>query len=316
MNKKVLFVGDNHIDDRQPIERIDNYFQSGLLELSECLRIGRDNECDAVVFLGDIFHRMEPSGACRNEVLKILLNDENEEPWPFEKYVTIGNHDVRHNPSNLASSALGTLIEVGALKCVEVANDLGIGFVHFAPHVCQEMADGLLKKIQKRYEEPIIIWSIHASVTLSKYYGDHIIVDDVPVNPECRMLVAGHIHMPMRKVRGDNVVFINPGSIGRTALNQENINRIPEVLFVEYDTETGDMRRYVQPLEFSKPPDEIFHIRAAENRKRQKEDTKKYITQLASISAWSSVANKYPDVIELAVAVLQEAHEKQIKTTE
>ena len=101
------------------------------------------------------------------------------------------------------------------------------------------------------------------------------------------------------------------------------------MLFVEYDTETGDMRRYVQPLEFSKPPDEIFHIRAAENRKRQKEDTKKYITQLASISAWSSVANKYdalrksgeekgvdPDVIELAVAVLQEAHEKQIKTTE
>lgn len=322
MIKRVLFIGDNHIDDFQPIGRVDDYFKTGQDELLESLQIGRNEKVDAVVFLGDIFHRMEPSGQVRNSVLRLLMSDENGKPWPFEKYITVGNHDIRHNPANLERSTLGTLIQTGVLKYVDVATHLGIGFVHFAPHVCEQLGAGMLQEIQSRYEEPIYIWAMHASVTPGKYFGDHIQIEDVVVNDPCKLLVCGHIHMPMRHLRTDKVLFMNPGSIGRTALRKEHVDRMPEVMLVEYETDDGTYKIGMQALECCQPADEIFSVQAADNRKRQKADTQKYIRQLSALSVLNEDINKYdalrasgeskslePSVIDLAVSALRAAGE-------
>ena len=47
--KKVLFVGDNHVDDKNPVNRSDNYLQATLNKLEECLNIAEELEYDAVI---------------------------------------------------------------------------------------------------------------------------------------------------------------------------------------------------------------------------------------------------------------------------
>lgn len=320
MKNKVLFVGDNHIDNVTPTSRSDNYMIACLEELQESLDIAKANQCNAVVFLGDLFHRMEVNARCRNKVLRILKNDENGDPWPFKKLICVGNHDIDHNIQNLEKSALGTLLEAGVLDMVDEDIDLGITFGHFHSRLTHEIKDGLFDDIKT----PILV--VHASVVLSPYYGDYAIFDEMPLSPATKFVIAGHIHFPMESVRRDGKIFINPGNVGRERATKENMSRVPKVLLLEYNEDCSDYRQKLITLTKSAEPEDIFRVEQIQERKKNLIDTKEYIKRVAQISSWKDVDDKYEslrisgkikqldgEIIEMAIEAVKMVNDEKIK---
>ena len=84
MKKRFLIIGDNHLDSKTPQSRLDNYMLAGLSELEETLKIARAAQVDYYILLGDVFHRIDVGGECRNRALEILSKDESGKSWGFE----------------------------------------------------------------------------------------------------------------------------------------------------------------------------------------------------------------------------------------
>jgi DNA repair exonuclease SbcCD nuclease subunit len=317
---KKLFIGDNHIDNITPTSRSDNYMEACLSELQESLEIARENKCECVVFLGDIFHRMEVGAWCRNLVLKKLKEDENGKPWPFRKLVCVGNHDIDHNIQNLKKSTLGTLIESGVLEMVDDDNDLGISFGHFRSTLINEIKNGLFKNTIC----PIIV--AHASVVLNPYYGDYVIFDEMPLSDDVKYVIAGHIHFPMESERSDGKIFINPGNVGRERATKENMSRVPQVLLMEHNADFTYSKYQYITLQRSANPENIFRVEEIKDRKSAALDTKTYIQKVSQISNWNDIDDKYEslrisgkikqldsEIIELAVTTVKKINEEKMR---
>jgi len=317
---KLLFVGDNHCDHVTPGSRCDNYMLATMDELQESLEVAREKGVGAVILLGDLFHRLEVSGECRNGVLRILKCDENGEKWPFEIFITIGNHDIKHNIQNLPKSSLGTLIEAGIVQYTEEAPEYGIRFAHFRNSLVDELKAGLME------DHPSPIWSVHGSITLMPYFGDFVVFEELPVAPETKLVVAGHIHFPMEQKREDGVQFINPGNVGRERATKENMSRQPQVLYVEHDGKFDNFSYEYIMLKRPRPADEIFKIDEIQARKDDEIDTKEYISQVNQIAVWTDSDDKYEAlrvsgrmkqidhaVIELAVETVELVNEERLQ---
>lgn len=318
--KRVLFVGDNHIDNITPTSRIDNYMEACLTELLEVLEIAKKYKCSAVVFLGDIFHRMEVSAFCRNSVIKILKDDSDGNPWPFKKFVCVGNHDIDHNIQNLKKSALGTLLEADVLEMVDEDPEFGIAFGHFRHSLVDEIKDGLFFATQM----PIVV--AHASIVLAPYFGNYVIFNDCPLSQKVKFVIAGHIHFPMEKERDDGKVFINPGNVGRERATQENMSRVPQVLLLEYNDDCSQYRKKYITLEKSANPDDIFRVEQIQERKNNTIDKKEYVQRLSQISTWDDIEDKYEslrasgkikqidsEVVELAVETVKIVNDEKLR---
>lgn len=318
--QRKLFIGDNHIDNITPTSRSDNYMIACLDELLESLEIARKYKCECVVFLGDVFHRMEVGAWCRNSVLKILKEDENGNPWPFRKLVCVGNHDIDHNIQNLKKSALGTLIEAGVLEMVDEDESLGLYFGHFRNTLINEIKDGLLRDTTL----PIIV--VHASVVLNSYYGDFVIFDELPLNNSAKFVIAGHIHFPMESSRKDGKIFINPGNVGRERATKENMSRVPKVLLLEHNKDCSIYKHKYITLERSDVPENIFRVEQIKERKNALLDTKAYIQRVTQISTWGDTEDKYEslrasgkikqldaEIIELAIETIKTVNDEKMK---
>jgi DNA repair exonuclease SbcCD nuclease subunit len=270
---KILVVGDTHGDDLTPEKRKDNYAQACLDELQEIVEIAQEKQCDLVLHLGDVFHRIEPGPFIRNGYLKILL--QSKVPW----YTLIGNHDVKHNLDQYYDiSSVRTLIEAGALRIDNSIEDYGIYLMHHTATKAEECSEGFL--IDKEY--PIV--AAHISITLAPYFGSYVIFDDLPTNPKTKIVVCGHIHDAMEKTRKDGVHFMNPGSVCRKSLNDANLIKEPKVLFMEYDLNGEIYQKEYIKLKSSKPASEIFKIEEALAAKDVKHDAQKYIKQISMMN--------------------------------
>lgn len=280
---RVLFIGDTHANDRTPEWRNDNYLNACVIELAEALSIADERGCDAVVHLGDVFHRLEPSGECRNRILATFRHDEGGRPWPFRKFVVLGNHDIRSHIDNLERSALGTLICAGVVEHTEGCEELGLGFGHFHSGIEDALRGGWLQG------KPPLIWALHAMVVTSKPpFDDYILFDEMPLDTACRLVVAGHYHPPLEQVRTDGARFINPGSVCRLSLKADELTRQPSVLLVDYALDGSDLRTEMITLTSCRPASEIFRIAEAEARATQSALMGRYLAQIGAVIAYTA----------------------------
>lgn len=109
---KLYFVGDLHLHDVSPSSRIDDYSQAILDKLSQVFSLAKENNVDAVIFEGDIFHK--PSGISVRYLNKVI-DVFKEAPCPC--YSVIGNHDVQYGRiDDVGGTSLGVLFKAGLLK--------------------------------------------------------------------------------------------------------------------------------------------------------------------------------------------------------
>ena len=291
MNKKVLFVGDNHISSKTPINRLDNYMEATLNKLQDCINIGKSAKVDAIVLLGDLFDRREEGPEARNGALKIL-----SEPRDFPVYITVGNHDIQSS-FPLEKSSLGTLIEAGVLIKTDYVENLGIAFAHFTPNLDEDIKNGFLTSIDA------VIWSCHASLSdkLDRFEEFTILFEPIPLHEKTKIVISGHIHHPMRQQRSDDKIFINPGAIGRRSANKDNLSRDLKVLLLEYDLDGKILKEEYLPLPSAKNYLEVFNLEKISITKAEKKDAKEFIQKINQIKSnnWSFA------VVEDKVSVLK-----------
>ncbi len=275
---KVLFVGDNHCASKQPPGRLDNYCETSAKEFLECLQIGRDQKVDAVVFLGDIFDKTVVQPTIVSKLLHALRSDETGKPWPFKSYAVIGNHDIGHNMSNLPMSSLNTLFSSGLLEYCESIDHLGIYLGHFYPKLDADIRAGKLQNVNY----PIL--ALHASLmTVPARDFEGVIFKDTSFHPATKLVLSGHIHSPMQQNREDGVQFINPGSVGRYAMQPEIICRDINVVSVVYDLKGTIYNVEYHKLESSLPAEMIFNFSAKETKKKEIKSNSAYIRKLSEI---------------------------------
>ena len=108
-------MGDNHCKDKNPANRIDEYWLTSTNEFLETLEIAEANKVDYVIYLGDIFDHRLSGPKTRNTLIKHLHSQPNGEPWSFRKFVVVGNHDIESSYP-LMESDLGSLIEANVIE--------------------------------------------------------------------------------------------------------------------------------------------------------------------------------------------------------
>lgn len=297
LKKKFLIVGDLHLDSRNPQSRLDNYMESCLAKLRETLQIAKHFEVDYYILLGDIFDRIEVGGLCRNRALETLLSEFGV-PWSFEKYVVIGNHDIAHNESNLEKSALNTLIAAGAIKCIDKIEDLNIRFLHFTPDLDERLRNGELMNISNK------IYFCHASIVDKPSRFDHVLFSDLAYSDSTKLIVSGHIHSPMEATSQSGVKFFNPGSLGRTKIDEKHD---PQVLLIQYDFDTDNIKHKFLKLKKAMSSDIVFDVEKNNQKKIENKNTQLFIE---SITSQQLVDSSTPKITSDLIADLQDFGEK------
>ncbi|MBS1722415.1 MAG: metallophosphoesterase family protein [Armatimonadetes bacterium] len=308
-----MVVGDAHNDNRQPPARSDDYQAACLQELNEVVDIANEANLDYVLFLGDLFHRIDPSGSCRNGVIRALQRCNKR------KLIVPGNHDVANSLDRLMDSALGTLILDQHLEFKEYFDEFKLGILPYKEGVHQDIMDG----DATRY--PAVVWAAHAYIVPTKFFdASHVIFDDMPVNPECKLVLAGHLHLPMEVIREDGVCLINPGSIGRPKASAEHLGRQPQVLMLKYNTDGSSLQHKYVPLECSKPAEEVFFLETVRENRVNRKKAREFIKQMSQVGTWVHGADKYvslresakqkgvsDEVVTIAETALREANDRK-----
>jgi DNA repair exonuclease SbcCD nuclease subunit len=287
-----LFIPDTHLDNRTPTSRMDDYLSSSMEEFYEILYMAQKMKCHYIVHLGDVFHRADPMGICRNQVLDALKGDKEGNPWGFDIFVCVGNHDINNSQYDLQYSALGTLIKVGAIQKVDFDDKYGIGFGHFNTKIEKQIANGLLTKY------PAIIWATHATVTLNGGFPDNpdfVEFRNIEFNPECRLLINGHIHHEYNASK-DEVSFVNPGSLARNDFTPDSFHKAPHVVVVDYYRDGSKLRWVYQELKNYKLGKDIFNYIEIKESKSAKKEMSEYMTQIAKMTHLGMSSNLYESV--------------------
>jgi len=280
---KVMFVGDIHLMDKQPKNRLDDYSLAIRTKLIECFTVAEEKKVDAVVLLGDLFEVYEVGPLLRNQTLDILKGVPNgNKPWPFPIYVCVGNHDL-DSSSNLEKTALGTLISAGYLIKNDYEPSLGISFAHYHPSLDRDIKAGHLTT------SSAIIWVCHASISnkLDRFGEYTFLFEDTPLHPNTSLVISGHIHHEMKQTRSDGKRFINPGAISRYSASRDNLEKEIEILILDYTLDGEIINEEYIKLESAKPASEVFKLDEIKAAKDLKKDTLEFKIKVAQMRTHS-----------------------------
>lgn len=255
---RVMFIGDLHLRFSNPEMRIDSYADEMKDLLVQSFRMAEDEGCEAVVFLGDIFHEHEVHSQIRNQTIDLLrTNPENGKPWKFSLHAIMGNHDLKyHNPEMLDQTALGTLSRVG-LNIADSIPEHDIFCGHYQRKI--EHVDFSHRKER--------IYALHAYVLpqhlASLGHGEYACIDDYPVHENCELVITGHYHDGYGIIeRDDGVTFVNPGALSRAEATKSNMERSIQVAIVHL---TKKLKVRLEKLDH-KSADQMFDLDRIANR--------------------------------------------------
>jgi exonuclease SbcD len=280
---KVMFVGDIHLMDKQPKNRLDDYSLAIRTKLIECFEIAEEKKLDAVVLLGDLFEVCEVGALLRNQTLNILNGGPNgNKPWSFPIYICVGNHDL-DSSSNLEKTALGTLISAGCLVKTDYSPSLGISFAHYHPSLDRDIKAGLLTT------SSAIIWVCHASISnkLDRFGEYTFLFEDISLHPNTSLVISGHIHHEMKQTRSDGKRFINPGAISRYSASRDNLEKDIEILILDYTLDGEILDEEYIKLKSAKPASEVFKLEEMKAAKDLKKDTLEFKIKVANMRTHS-----------------------------
>lgn len=267
---KLLFVGDVHLSDRPPSTRTETYASDILTKLVEVGSIAEERGAGAIIYAGDIFHSKVPHRTSHQLVLKAIQVFRAQK---LPRFVLPGNHDYAGaNVDELRRAPLGVVIEAGALAPVGIP---GHRSVRIPPPPSWAHVWGV------REEEPIEAfsevgvnakWPVDAVVAHSPIFPPgqtppfpHMPADQVAAHMGVPLVLYGHIHEPHGVYDANGTRFVNPGSLSRGSLWEEDPWRVPQVALVDIKS----LEVELIPLTSARPGQEVFRVKE-EYAKRDK----------------------------------------------
>ena len=272
---KFLYCTDIHIKGKNPVNRIDNYYQSCLEKIDNIIDIAKVNKCDCIVCGGDLFDSPYISNTVVDDFVDRV--EDSELMW----WVVAGNHDMTsHNWELSKSSALAHIFRrstsVRLLNEIDLTDTLdnvyikGYNYYHNIEEDFKEK--GLFHKQGKAFTIAVP----HAFISIKPFFKDvaWICAKDLKTNYD--IVLCSHFHVTFDEIINDTR-FINSNAIGRVSIIAKHQ---PEVLIV--DTVTRDIKKI--KLDKAKEIEEIFDLSKYEELKDKEKNIKDFLDSLKDIN--------------------------------
>lgn len=246
MKKKVFkFVGftDPHHTMRNPINRIDNLFETTLKKIDEInsiMKEEKDVESIALV-AGDIFDSPDISDHVAGIIGKKYSS--------LGRVIAIaGNHDLRgNNLSTLPQTKLGLLDKLGIIEVLKPFEKKIINANGVTIQITGSSSDFGIDEKQEAYileekEADIAIHLVHAMLlTNTPKFGSYMPLKDIKNKTKADITMSGHFHLGFKPIFENGKLFVNPGALVRKYNFVEEIDRKPQVVIINiYDDKTFD----------------------------------------------------------------------------
>ena len=281
MNVKLIWRTDVHLSDKSPSSRTDNWKDTVLKKLRRVGELASQHKAHAVIDGGDFFDIKSPTRNSHSLVREVI---ELHNEYPCPTYANVGNHDcVYGDYSYLHQQPLGVLFSSGCFKRLYdehealitgiSVNELGfeeemVVRVVGIPYHGTEYDMERFTSIKKGKEDYLVVVAhvLASSKGGTMFENEDIIKysDLADLDPDVWMF--GHWHQDQGITKIGDKTIVNVGSLTRGSLTQDNMDRIPTPILLDFSLDGVLIERL--DLEI-KPSEEVFDL----ERKAKKEAT-------------------------------------------
>lgn len=260
----VAVFGDVHLIDTPPSCRKDDYYEAMLSKLDTILSTN-----DAVVGLGDLFHRPAIPFAAFRKVVKLLLKHRKAGKTIW---VIIGNHDVAHyNAGTLNHSALGLLDMLTLVRVVHDRATVGPVTFHVVPFARKAKFPQNVAG-----EHSVVLGHCFFEQSLDPGYS---ITREEVANSGARLVLLGHDHESYPDAVFGGTTLVRMGSLCRNTSHAYNLKRQVEYLRLHVDPVKGLTGWERQPVP-ALPAADVFNEAAFE---KPDANPVTYVTNLTAV---------------------------------
>ncbi|MCL2129015.1 MAG: metallophosphoesterase [Treponema sp.] len=257
--RKIVFVGDLHLSDRQISTRVDDTTETCLEKLEWVLTFAMSKDAD-IISTGDMFTHTLFNNRTRYRIKKALRNFTNR-GLMLRFFTCGGNHagDIEdRNSDSVIYRELGQFCLDGYVKFLGGFDGEFLDYT-FAG---SELIRGYSAYSELNTDEAHHIIGLVCHHWIMDAFGDSLVVypDDMKkIFPNLRFIVAGHDHAYYEPYYSrDGVYVVRPGSMMRTDSGKSS-DRIPCVeLFTLGDGLTNDSWEKI-PISCARPYSEVFY---------------------------------------------------------
>ena len=281
VNIKFLYLYCSHLKGTNPSNRRGNYFEDIRLKFAEILKLGREYKVDRIIHGGD----WGDGPMMSLSLIDIIVDMIEKEGIIWD--IIRGNHDeVGHNPNLSGESILDHIFRrskiVTHLDDEDIGNAYIQGFDYYHGIENDIKEKGLFSKCQRNNPKRIAV--VHAFLTPEKWLPQvlHVPVGEIKTDFDLILVAHNHAEFGAKKFQDgyDHYkTFISIGSLSRMTVAKSDIERMPNVLFV--DTENAVMK--VIPLECAKPPEMIFDLEKIKQGEQFEASIDNFITSLENV---------------------------------
>ncbi len=275
MFRAITFT-DIHLADKNPSSRIDNYMEAILNKLEQARDICIERKIDVALCGGDIFHIKTPT---KNSHYLVSKTIDVFKSFPCPIFSIYGNHDLRQdNISTLPKQPFYTLVKSGALTYLyDEFFDNGKVRI-FGMDYCSFPKEEDFNKENKGEKVQICVAHVNASSKFSDLFGEKVYRYQDLQNTSPDIFVFGHYHPDQDIEICNEKHFINVGSLSRGSLKKDELQRIPNLGYIEISDDYSIKTEKI-PLKVS-PPDKIFDLDMKNKEEREQEEIEKFITEM------------------------------------
>lgn len=249
----LLFVGDPHLEGRQPGFRKDDYARAILEKLEWCLNYARENRL-LPVLLGDMFDKPRDNPTWMLGRLIEMLGR-------IECVGIYGNHDCAE-PTLSDHDSLSLLIKAGCIHLISAdhpwrgtmsGRTVIVGGSSYRLPIPEEFDCG-----SDCGNNPLVIWVTHHDLIVSGYDSGRFKPREIE---RIHLVINGHIHRHLEDVQTGRTLWLTPGNISRRSRNDVVKQHVPSVLRIDVNPD-GEERLFIEVPH--RPFNEVFHESVAE----------------------------------------------------
>jgi predicted phosphodiesterase len=298
---KILCVGDIHAMDKPPVNATETYMDDIIEMLQWTIRLASEEDYDAVVWAGDIFHHKQPSRTSHALVLRMIGVVHYAQELGVELLAVTGNHDISNDvlTSIEEKQPLGVLYKAGLKELVGWHPSLPIFGVPWRQdwttneRSAWEAFEGWRQAHLDDLGPRLAV--THAPIYPPKE-AENIQWDLVPTRGENGISAAmsgvgflyyGHIHEDHGVFEVEGVTYANMGAISRGSLHEYNLERQIKVALWDDGSSMegpvgGAAASFTEIVVPHKPASEVFKIAEAEEKKAERLSLDEFLREVGS----------------------------------
>jgi len=305
---KLVYRKDAHLAGQSPQSRKDDYAESILAKLRQTVEIAEEENADALLDGGDLFHVKAPTRNPHYLTTRLIEAHYSR----VRTYLTPGNHDVVYGDmQHLAQQPLEVLFASGAIRrlygeheAVFERDGLKVRVVGVA-YPGREYDKSILD-IKKKDEDYLVV-SAHllaSSEGGSMFENEDIISYSDLKGLDASVVLFSHWHKNQGIVEfAPGKWVVNIGALSRGSLIQDNVERTPSVAVLSFTKE--GIQVVERPLKVL-PADEVFDLQGrvrAEARTMTIEDFVTHVDEMLSPTVTQSLAETVRNLPDIPEAV-------------